>query len=697
MSNLQDKGKYKILQIDYSDTNGIIKFISEKYKKKFNWEQYVNYYPDLDVTNLNTAWEHWTKYGLKEKRHFFLNEINDKQILQNVQPEISNKVKFLNREEKSPILIKSILKEKKDDKNISLKKLLINKISHDNINFKIKLLRKNNLIYKNIYDNYGLHYYGWKEVINNFIQNFEKNTNFKQQFFFDEWIEKFLVWGDKNETKFYLKEIYNNDYKVITFIHNPPFHKWYNNDYKKSMRNKIIYNEEHTNKNLIKNMEDYELDKQIVFFYTLCDYHKEYIYNTFPNLSNKLVSIFHPIEITGNEKCFDFSLFNSNKQIIHIGWWLRNFKTFIDFNQPKDFHKTILIKTDFENEWNNISTSYKLDNITIIKELSNTQYEKLFYNSCIFIHLEDSCANNTILECIKFNTPVIVNKIPAVVEYLGDNYPLYYKNNEELNLLSNPNYLLSLIKDANDYLVNMDKTKFSLDFFNKKINYDLNKLDTKTNIQQLTWFCFIDNLTDIDTKIIQLYNNFLSQNDNSKLILHIILCESLGSEEKYNSFLDNIKKYSELVFNIKITAINLDKKYNDFLNYCSHICTTDYLVIVDIYDQYDKKYSSYCINYLNENLNTDVIFASYRITNNIGYSEDFIFNKDIMIFTTNYNNVLMPDTGVIWRKEIISFVGKFISLANKKNIFRDFWIRIMKNKFNIKCCSNEILYKSIIQ
>lgn len=693
MSNLESKGKNKILQIDYSDTNGIIKFISEKYKKKFNWEQYVNFYPDLDVKNLNAAWEHWTKYGLKEKRCFFLNDNIDKLSTSKPVSSTKNTVKFSKTEVKP---IKGILREKKD-KIITLKNLLINRTSHDNINFKIRLLRKNNLIYKNIYDNYGLHYYGWKEVINNFIKNFEKNTNFKQQFFFDEWIEKFLIWGDKTEMNFYLKEIYNNDYKVITFIHNPPFHQWYNADYKKNIRNKIIYNEEHTNKNLIKNLENYELDKQIVFFYTLSDYHKEYIYYKFPNLSNRVVSAFHPIEITGNEKCFDFSLFSSNRQIIHIGWWLRNFKTFIDFNQPKDFHKTILIKTDFENEWNNISTTYKLDNITIVKELSNTQYEKLFINCCLFIHLEDSCANNTILECIKFNTPVIVNKIPAVVEYLGENYPLYYQNNEELNLLSNPNYLLSLIKKANEYLVNMDKTNISLEVFNKKINYDLNKLDVNTNVQQLTWFCFIDDLADIDTKIIQLYNNFLSQNDNSKLILHVILCESLSNDEKYSLFLENIKKYSEIVLNIKITIQNLDKNYSNFLNYCSQICTTDYLVIVDIHDKCEKIYSSYCINYLNENINSDVIFTSYKITNNNGYFENFVFNKDAMIFNSNYTSIVMPDTGVIWRKDILSFVGEFISLSNKKNIFRDFWIRVLKNKFNIKCCNNEILYKSLVQ
>jgi len=342
----------------------------------------------------------------------------------------------------------------------------------DNNRLKIRLMSKNNLIYKNIYDNYGLHYYGWKEVMNNFIKKFEKKENFKEQIFFDEWSEKFLIWGDMVEKKYYLKGIYNHNYKIVTFCHNPPFHNWYNAEYRKNIKNNIIYNEEHTNKNLIRKIKEYELENQIVFFYTLTNEHKEYLYNRCHFLRTKLLSVSHPIEIHGNEKCFDYSLFCKNKQIIHIGWWLRNFKTFIDFKQPKEFHKTILIKNDFEKEWNHLSSSYKLDNITIIKELSNIEYEKIFTNYCVFIHLIDACANNTILECIKFNTPVIVNKLPGVVEYLGENYPLYYEKIEDLILLNNPDYLLNEIKNANEYLITMNKEHIYLNSFNKKVNYD---------------------------------------------------------------------------------------------------------------------------------------------------------------------------------------------------------------------------------
>jgi hypothetical protein len=57
-----------------------------------------------------------------------------------------------------------------------------------------------------------------------------------------------------------------------------------------------------------------------------------------------------------------------------------------------------------------------------------TDYENILKESCIFIDLEDCVANNTILECIKFNTPVITRRHPSIEEYIGKDYPLFFEN-----------------------------------------------------------------------------------------------------------------------------------------------------------------------------------------------------------------------------------------------------------------------------
>ena len=83
-------------------------------------------------------------------------------------------------------------------------------------------------------------------------------------------------------------------------------------------------------------------------------------------------------------------------------------------------------------------------------------------NNILYLELCEVSANNTVLDAILMNTPLIVNKLEGVVEYLGEDYPLYFQNRNEVGeMLSD----MSRLFDAHDYLRSMDKTKFSLEYF----------------------------------------------------------------------------------------------------------------------------------------------------------------------------------------------------------------------------------------
>ena len=89
------------------------------------------------------------------------------------------------------------------------------------------------------------------------------------------------------------------------------------------------------------------------------------------------------------------------------------------------------------------------------------EYDNLLLHNYIIIHLIDSSANNSILEAIAMNIPIIVNKLSAVVEYLGENYPLYFQNiNEIPNLLT-----IEKLQEATTYLSLLDKRKYSYQQF----------------------------------------------------------------------------------------------------------------------------------------------------------------------------------------------------------------------------------------
>jgi hypothetical protein len=96
--------------------------------------------------------------------------------------------------------------------------------------------------------------------------------------------------------------------------------------------------------------------------------------------------------------------------------------------------------------------------------LQINEYDKLLENNIVFLDLYNSAANNTILECIIRNTPVIVNRTPGVIEYLGKDYPLYFDNLDEVNNLLD----IENIKSASDYLKNMNKEDITMEYFINK-------------------------------------------------------------------------------------------------------------------------------------------------------------------------------------------------------------------------------------
>lgn len=115
-------------------------------------------------------------------------------------------------------------------------------------------------------------------------------------------------------------------------------------------------------------------------------------------------------------------------------------------------------------------TTSKLKTVDIINYTDNNEYDKLLTENIIFINLIDASAINTVIECIVRNTPIVVNKHPAVVELLGENYPLYYQNEIHDQYLLNKQieHLLSggfKIKNAHSYLSKMNKNKFMIQNF----------------------------------------------------------------------------------------------------------------------------------------------------------------------------------------------------------------------------------------
>lgn len=180
--------------------------------------------------------------------------------------------------------------------------------------------------------------------------------------------------------------------------------------------------------------------------FTLSNYLAEYLRSKVPVPVSVLT---HPTAFP--ETKFDFQAFykNPRKRVVSVGWWLRRQLSieYLPLDAKTPYRKTrLLTKAGEVNSTRNglarlefiyergkfgqLDSRFK-ENTENLSFLPNEGYDQLLSENIVFLDLYDSSANNAIIECIARATPLLVNPLPAVVEYLGDNYPLYFDSLEE--------------------------------------------------------------------------------------------------------------------------------------------------------------------------------------------------------------------------------------------------------------------------
>lgn len=91
------------------------------------------------------------------------------------------------------------------------------------------------------------------------------------------------------------------------------------------------------------------------------------------------------------------------------------------------------------------------ENTEIKDYLSNEEYDSLLTQNIGFLDLYDASANNAVVECLARATPLLINPIPPVVEYLGKDYPFYF---ETLAQAAGKALDFDLVRQAHEYLLN---------------------------------------------------------------------------------------------------------------------------------------------------------------------------------------------------------------------------------------------------
>lgn len=275
---------------------------------------------------------------------------------------------------------------------------------------------------------------GWKYI----IEHLEKNVylkNFQKDLIIDTYVD-FTFRHDR---------IYNRIYRTnwIGVIHHTfckldPYNLY------------TLLNNEHFLKSLKCN----------VCIIVLSEYIKKQIkeYLNKKNIDINIHVLYHPTEEINIDFCFNVNKINTG--ILHIGDFMRNHEAFLSLQCKK----IIISRKKINIKWYDFYTKQ------ISSYVSNKEYDKLLLKHICFLKLYDVSASNVVIECIMRNAPVIINRHPALEEYLGIDYPLFYdKNNKTqvMHLINNK----KKIKEAHYYLKNKSKRFLKIDFFiNEFIN-----------------------------------------------------------------------------------------------------------------------------------------------------------------------------------------------------------------------------------
>lgn len=210
----------------------------------------------------------------------------------------------------------------------------------------------------------------------------------------------------------------------------------------------------------------------------------EYLANWLRQATGKPVSaLIHPTVQPSVSFSVDRFLANPDKRIVQAGWWLRSLSAIFRLplgSNPLGYRKLRLVPNfaagadahlrellGRECTALGITVDPGVSDVETCAHIPNDAYDDLLAENIVFVELYDASANNTVVECIARATPLLINPLPAVVEYLGERYPLYYTDLADAAAKAMD---VGRLRAAHEYLLGCDtRDKLDLGCFRRSV------------------------------------------------------------------------------------------------------------------------------------------------------------------------------------------------------------------------------------
>ncbi|AYV81803.1 MAG: putative WcaK-like polysaccharide pyruvyl transferase [Harvfovirus sp.] len=260
----------------------------------------------------------------------------------------------------------------------------------------------------------------------------------------------------------------------------------------------------------------------------MSEYLKKWFDNIFGDLGIKVKVnyIMSPVEMVISEQnMFSVELFRRNHkkrigQMPQIGGWQRDHYMIYAIDLDKSIQKTIFQGPNVEYYAKPEKFDYKLMIFGYISEMeikpdgyifgmlaeldrkhkdvvicpypSTKEFDGFLRENILFMNFADSSASDIVLSCLVRGTPIVVNKLDAVMEYLGGDYPLYYDD------LHHASYLVDKLLDPKNSLLEQT-VEYLVNHFSKiRKKLDINSFivaigEIHENAQKASGFAYIKN------------------------------------------------------------------------------------------------------------------------------------------------------------------------------------------------------------
>jgi hypothetical protein len=181
----------------------------------------------------------------------------------------------------------------------------------------------------------------------------------------------------------------------------------------------------------------------------------------------------HPTEIPDRKFSFPRFLANPNRRVIQVGWWLRHLCSIGEL-PVRGLQRTLLQPHLLANGLARFERVIEGERrsrgfppvaewgVDVLGWQPNQAYDQLLSENIVFLHLRAASACNTLIECIVRHTPVLVNPLSPVIEYLGERYPFYFQTLDEAAAKAED---FDLLRQAHEYLAALPKEPLTGEMF----------------------------------------------------------------------------------------------------------------------------------------------------------------------------------------------------------------------------------------